>query len=102
MLWCVVPLEPTGDAPGFVRREGPIKRGGGVSVQVILNQKDALGLGKMHVAQLFEHMGVVDRRTARADRDMTPTFQGGEQHEQRGGAVPLVFIIPAGRTPWRH
>jgi hypothetical protein len=41
----------------------------------------------MHVAQLFEHMGVVDRRTARADRDMTQPSKGANSMNRE--AVPF-------------
>ena len=56
----------------------------------------------MDIAQLLEHMGVIDGRAPRGEGDVTPAFQRREQHEQIGGAITLVFVIVAGRAPWRH
>ena len=69
-----------------------------MGVEVILHENDLLGLGEMDIAQLFENLRVVNRAPL-GDRDFSPTFERGEQHEQAGGAVALVFVVvPCGST----
>jgi hypothetical protein len=43
MLGCVVPFEAFSEPPGLGGREGFVKRGLGVRVEIVLNQHDLLG-----------------------------------------------------------
>jgi hypothetical protein len=48
----VMPLETLGEAAGFLSREGRVERSRRMRVQVVLNQYDLFGVGKMHVGTI--------------------------------------------------
>ena len=73
-----------------------------MGVQVVLHQNDGLGARKMDIAQRLEHLGVIDGRAVWGDGNMAPAFERRKQHEQRGRAIALVFVIAPRRAPWRH
>src|SRR5450432_1077229 len=45
----VMPLETRGEAASFLGRERRVERGRRMRAQVVLNQHDLFGVGKMHV-----------------------------------------------------
>src|SRR5271169_6492395 len=55
----VVPFEPFGEAARFWRGKGRVERGGRVRAQIVLDQSDVFGVGKMHVRQLLEQLCVI-------------------------------------------
>ncbi len=73
-----------------------------MGVQVVLNQHDGLGLGKVNIAGFLEHMGVINGPAVRGRLDMAPTLEWREQHEQIGGAIAFVFMVVAGGDARRH
>ena len=67
--------------------------------QVVLNQHDLFGVGKMRVRQLLEHLRVVDGGVMVGDLDFAPTLQRGEHHEYVGHAVARVLVVVPDRLP---
>ena len=55
--------------------------------QVVLNQDDLFGVGKLHVGQLLERSGVIDGGVMVGDLDAAPAFQRGERQNML--ATPL-------------
>lgn len=47
MLWCVVPFKPPDDTAGLCGRKCLIERCGAMCIQVVLNEGDFFGVGKM-------------------------------------------------------
>ena len=70
-----------------------------MGVEIVLHENDFLGSGEVGVAQLFENLRIVDSRAPLADLDISPALQRGEQHEQVGRAITLVFVVIARRLP---
>ncbi len=89
----VVPFEPFGEAARFWRGKGRVERGGRVRAQIVLDQPDLFGVGKMHVGQFLEHLRVIGGGVAVGDLDAAPALQRRENHEYIGYAVSLVFVI---------
>src|SRR5208283_449067 len=69
-------------------------------VQIVLDQDDLFGVGKMYVGQVLERLRVIDGGVMVGDLDVTPTFQRREHHEYIGHAVALVFVIVSSRLSW--
>src|ERR1700691_955403 len=88
-----MPLETLGEAASFLGREGGVERGRRMRVQVVLNQYDLFGVGKMHVGQFLEHLCVIDGGVMVGDLDFAPALQRSERHEYVGHAVALVLVI---------
>src|SRR5208283_28396 len=89
----VVPFEPFGEAARFWGGKGRVERGGRVRAQIVLDQPDLVGVGKMHVGQFLEHLRVIGGGVAVGDLDAAPALQRRENHEYIGHAVSLVFVI---------
>src|SRR5271157_1618515 len=89
----VAPFEPFGEAGRFWRGKGRVERGGRVRAQIVLDQPDLFGVGKMHVGQFLEHLRVIGGGVAIGDLHLAPTFQRREHHEYVGHAIALVFVI---------
>ena len=61
--------------------------------QIVLDQPDLFGVGKMHVGQFLEQLCVIGGGVAVGDLDAAPALQRREIHEYIGHAVSLVFVI---------
>lgn len=72
-----------------------------MGVEIVLHKDDLLRRGEMLVGDFLQHVGVVDGGALFGDLDMPPAFKWGEDHEQVGRSVALVFVVVAGRTAWR-
>src|SRR5277367_6430355 len=95
-----MPLETLGEAASFLGREGRVERRRRMRVQVVLNQYDLFGVGKMHVGQFLEHLCVIDGGVMVGDLDFAPALQRSERHEYVGHAVALVLVIVPDRLSW--
>ena len=73
-----------------------------MDVEIVLDQNDGPGVGKMDIGQVFQDVGVVHGGMAIRDFDTTPAFERSKHHEQVGGAVSLVFVIATRRTSRFH
>ncbi len=102
MLGRIMPLEALGDPPGFIGWEGPIERCWHMGIQIVLNQNDDFGLGKMNIAEVLKHRRIVDGGAACGNFNMSPALQRREGHKQVGCAVTLVFAIEAGHPSRNH
>ena len=71
-------------------------------VQVVLNQRDLLGLREVDVAQVAQDLGIVDGRAPLRDLGMTPAFERREQHEDVGRAIAFVLVVVTRRLSWLH
>src|SRR5271156_4895705 len=96
----VMPLETLGEAASFLGGESRVERGRRMRVQVVLNQYDLFGVGKMHVGQFLEHLCVIDGGVMVGDLDFAPALQRSERHEYVGHAVALVLVIVPDRLSW--
>src|SRR5271169_215386 len=64
--------------------------------EIVLDQLDLFGVGKVHVGQFLEHLSEIDGGVAVGDLDPAPALQRREHHEYIGHAVALVFVIVSG------
>src|SRR5258708_8793258 len=88
-----MPFEALGEPARLGGGEGFVERGGLVGVEIVLHQHDLRRVGKMHVRQIPERMGIIDGGVAVGHFHMPPPFQRGEHHEQIGDAIAFVFVI---------
>src|SRR5271167_3739012 len=61
--------------------------------EIVLDQLDLYGVGKVHVGQFLEHLSEIDGGVAVGDLDPAPALQRREHHEYIGHAVAFVFVI---------
>ena len=78
VLGRVMPLEPLDQAARLGRLESLLERGGDVRVQIVLDQHDLLGIGEVHIAQILENAGIIDRCAMLGDLDVAKAFERGE------------------------
>jgi hypothetical protein len=52
-----------------------------VRAEIVLDQRDLFGVGKMHVGQFLEHLRVIDSGVTVRDLDFAPALQRREHHE---------------------
>jgi hypothetical protein len=81
MFGRVMPFKPVGEATCFGRGEGRVERGGRVGAEIVLDQDDFVGVGKMQVRQFLQHLRVIDGGVMVGHLDMAPAFQRREHHE---------------------
>src|SRR5271169_172905 len=93
VLGRVVPFEALDEPARLSGGEGFVERGGLVGVEIVLHQQDLRRVGKMHVRQIPEHMGIIDGGVVVGHFHMPPPFQRREHHEQIGDAIAFVFVI---------
>jgi hypothetical protein len=85
VLGGVVPFETLDQAASLDGRERFVKRGLAVDVEIILDEHDGLGVGKMDVGQVLQDLGIVGRGMAIGNFDVAPS---GANNMKRL-AVPL-------------
>ncbi len=56
MFGCIMPFEPQGEAARLGGWESGVKRGRRMRVEIVLEQPDLFGVGKVRVGQLLEHL----------------------------------------------
>jgi len=64
-----------------------------VGVEIVLHQHDLRRVGKMHVRQIPEHMGIIDGGVAVGHFSHAATLPAARTHEQIGDAIAFVFVI---------
>lgn len=97
-------LNAAKDAPGLGGREGGIKRGSGVSGQVVQHDPDTLGFGEMDIAELAQALGEIGGSPAVGDLHFAPGAMGVDEDEEIGRAVAPVLAVEALQLPglgWR-
>ena len=74
----------------------------GADIILILDQYDLRRVGKMHVGQILECMGIIDGGVMVSH--MPPAFQRREHHKQIGHAIARAFVILIRdlRQAWRE
>ena len=60
VLGRIMPFEALDEPARLGRGKGLIERGGLVGVEIVLHQHDFHRVGKMHVRQIPERMGIID------------------------------------------
>ena len=95
MLGGVVQLELASDPPGFVRGQNPVQGGGGMGIEVIQDQSDALGGREVVIDQQAHLLSKILLGPPVRDVDVTPTAQGLDEQKQIGGAFPFIFRVIA-------
>ena len=93
VLGRVMPFEPFDEATCFGGGESFVERRRRVRAEIVLNQNDLVGVGKMRIGQVLERMGVIDGRPAVGDLHVAPALQRSEHHEQIGHAIAFVFVV---------
>ena len=73
-----------------------------MDVEVVLDQDNDLGVGKVRIGEVFQDMRIIHGGVAVRDLDVAPAFERREQHEKIGGAVALVFVVVTGRAARFH
>jgi hypothetical protein len=63
----VVPFEALDQPPGLGGWKSFVKRSLAVDIEIVLDQNDGLGAGKMRVGKVFEDVSVIDRSMAVGD-----------------------------------
>ena len=102
MLGGVHPLKALGEAAGFRRREGLIERRLGVDIQVVLKQRDPVGVREVVVGDVLENVGVIYGGVPFGHLHVSPAFKRREYHEEVGDAVALVLVVVTGLAPRLH
>ena len=93
VLGRVMPFEPFNEAARFCGGEGFVERCGRVRAEIVLNENDFVGVGKMRVGHILERMGVIDGGAAACDFHVPPALERREHHEQIGHAIAFVFVV---------
>src|SRR5487761_892458 len=106
VLGRVMEFQAISNPLGLLRLEGFVERGLAVRVQIVQHHPDDLGLREMDIHQLLHLAGEVQLGALRRHRDMAPTGQWLEVHEQVRHPVPLVLVVIAGGLarldrPWQ-
>src|SRR5215212_1125907 len=102
MLRCVVPLYLVEDAPRLLRGEALVQRPHGVSVQIVCDKHDLVGIRKVFVHQFMQNNSKVMRTSLLGHRNPAPPSQWLTYHEHVSHAtslVPVVFPCVV-RMPW--
>ena len=76
MFGRVMPFEPLGEAARFGGGEGRVERGGRVRAEIVLDQDDFFGVGKMQVGQFLQHLRVIDGGVMVGDLDVRQPSSG--------------------------
>src|SRR6476620_12386616 len=95
-----MPFEPLDETARLRGGEGFIEGRWLVRAEIVLHQHDLARTGKVSVGQRLEDLRVIERGVAVGHRNMAPSLQWGEQHEQVGGAIALILVVVA-RWPSR-
>src|SRR5512132_213859 len=93
MLGGIVDLQTRGEPSGLLWRECLIERANPMRIEVITDQTDTFSLWITGVQQLLHLSGPVNSRLMLSDTDSTQTTQRLCEHEDIGGAVPLVLVV---------
>ena len=81
-------------------RKGPEKRAVSVSVQVVADQDQALGLAVARmIREGLDRVRPVHGRAPRGGVDRAPRAQRFHEHPDRAGAVPHVCVVVGGGAP---
>ena len=89
----VVKLEPLHDAPGLSSREGLVKGGPAVGVQIVQYHSNHRSIGVGHVNQPAHLVGEVRHGASFRDRHVAPASQGFAGQEQIAGAGAAILIV---------
>src|SRR5882724_237161 len=100
MLRGVMNLQTCQQPSRLGRLEGFIQRRRFMGVEVVHHQDERVGLRRVHINHVTDHMRKVDRGAAVRDRHLPLPRQRLEDHEQIGRAFPLVFVIDPRQLPW--
>ncbi len=92
-----MPFDTLNQLARFLGRERLIKAVGTVSVEIVLNQHDFVGIGVEFLTHHSHDAGVIHTGAALRDLDTTLGGEWFKEHEQRTGAVPLVLTVVAQR-----
>src|SRR5258708_21937183 len=88
-----MPFEALGEPARLGGGEGFVERGGLVGVEIVLHQHDLRRVGKMHVRQIPERMGIIDGGVAGRPLSHAPTLPRAVTPGNVWGTHSLVFAI---------
>lgn len=73
-----------------------------MDVQVVLKQRDQVGVREVVVGDFLENVGIIYGGVPVRHLDLSPAFKGSEHHEEVGDAVALVLVVVSGGAPRLH
>ena len=82
VLGGVVPFEALDEAASLDGRERFVKRGLAVDVEIILDEHDGLGVGKMDVGQVLQDLGIVGRGMAIGNFEWRQPLSGANNRKR--------------------
>ena len=97
-----VKLHSVQDALGFRWREELVKARRIVCVQLILNNRDALGSWKVNIDQFTHALCPIGLGSSIGDLDVAPILQRSKEHECVGHSFTVIFIIVPFRLAWHR
>ena len=98
VLGRVMKLQPPGDPPGFLSREGLVQRCPAMGVQIVQDNPYHLGFRVGFICQPAHPPGEVLHRAPLRDRHLSPPRQGLTGQEQVAGTLSPVFVVLAQRN----
>ena len=78
---------------GLLSRERLVERAGRVGRQIVDNDTDTLGLGKVNVSKFAHAGGEIDCGPALGDFHLAPRPMDVDEHEQIGCSITSIFAI---------
>ena len=100
MSRCKVKLQPVQNAFGFRWREELVQARRVMGVQLILNERDALGSREMNINQFADALCPISLGPASRDLDVAPILQWCKEQEGVGHSFAAVFIIVPFALAW--
>ena len=95
MLGDIVELQSAQHPSGLLSRECLVERAGRVGRQIVENDTDTPGLGKVNVSKFAHAGGEIDCGPALGDFHLAPRPMDVDEHEQIGGSITPIFATVA-------
>ena len=95
MLGDIVEFQSAQHPSGLLSRERLVERAGRVDRQIVENDTDTLGLGKVNVSKFAHAGGEIDCGPALGDFHLAPRPMDVDEHEQIGCSITSIFAIVA-------
>src|SRR5208282_4181428 len=92
-------FESLDQPPGFGGRKGLVEGRLAVDAEIVLDQNDDLGGGKVDIGQIFQDVSIINGVWRSVTLTKAPAFERREQHEEVGGPIALVLVVATGRAP---
>ena len=98
MLGDIVEFQSAQHPSGLLSRERLVERAGRVGRQIVENDTDTLGLGKVNVSKFAHAGGEIDCGPALGDFHLAPRPMDVDEHEQIGCSITSIFANRTARA----